>query len=255
MRIVFGLVALAAACGDDGGGLPIGGTGNDGGFTFPDGQGPGDARLVDGATSDAAVAPVDANVFTGRVCLAIDPRKLNTCAATGAGGLTVRLGSASTTTSDNGEFMISGQMGTALVWRVTGPNIVSSYMVVGDYEIPAITRTTYNDMIAKNLGGLQLNPGEGSLMVQVIENGMGRASAFATSNPSATWQPFYDDTNDTTPTTFTQGATGPGGMVWIPGLDVGMASVTVTYLEDVTKSGLPIFDGGITFTTAIFPPP
>jgi hypothetical protein len=189
----------------------------------------------------------------GRVCLTTDPRKLN-CETSSAGGLTVKLGSASTVTSANGSFTLVG--GTGETWEVSGPNIVTSHMPVGDYEIPAIPTSVYQSMIANNLQGLTLNPGEGSVMVFVLSNGFGQDGAFADSDPSASWEPFYDDgANPGNQTTFVQTATGPEGMVWIAGLDVGTASVTVTYIDDVTIDGLPIFDGHITFATAIFPPP
>jgi len=256
MRIVFGLLAVTAACSDDGNMFPVGGGGNDGGFQLPDtGGGGGGADAATDGGPDATAALVDANIFTGRVCLATDPRKLNTCATTGAGGLTVRLGSATATTSADGTFMIEGQSGGGLVWRVSGTNIVSSYKVVGDYEIPAILRSTYNSMITNNLGGLQPNPGEGAVMIQVVENGVGRNSAFASSSPTSTWAPFYDGTDNSMPTLWNQGATGANGTIWVPGLDVGSASVTVTYVSDVTLGNLPGYDGGITFATAIFAPP
>jgi hypothetical protein len=256
MRIVIGLLAVtAAACGDDGGMFPVGGGGNDGGFTLPDTSGGGGTDAARDGATDGTVALIDANIFTGRVCLATDPRKLNECASTGAGGLTVRLGSATATTTADGTFMIEGQSGSGLVWRISGPNIVSSYKEVGDYEIPAITRATYSSMITNNLGGLQPNPGEGAVMIQVIENGVGRDSAFASSSPTSTWAPFYDGTDNAAPTVWNQGATGANGAIWITGLDVGSASVTVTYIDDVVLGGLPVFDGGITFATAIFAPP
>ncbi len=251
MRIVFGLVAVtAAACSGDDGGLPIGGGGNDGGFQLPDSTIVVHDAAVDGAP-DAFATPIDGNIFTGRACLATDPTALNTCAATGAGGLTVRLGSASTTTNADGTFMIVGSAADKL-WRITGPNIVSSYKAIGDYEIPVIARATYNTMVTNNLGGLQLNPGEGSIMVQVIQNGFGLAGVTAVSDPTAVWAAFYD--HPATPTTFEQDATETNGAVWVAGLDVGTASVAVTNgVTDLSTGALPVFDGGITFATVIFP--
>jgi hypothetical protein len=251
MRIVFGLVAVTtAACSGDDGGLPIGGGGNDGGFQLPDSTVVVHDAAVDGAP-DAFAAPIDGNIFTGRVCLAADPTALNTCAATGAGGLTVRLGTASTTTNADGTFMIVGSSADKL-WRVTGPNIVSSYMAIGDYEIPALSRTSYTAMITNNLGGQQLNPGEGSAMVQVIQNGAGVAAATAVATPTPVWATFYD--HPATPTTWEQDATEANGAIWVTGLDVGMATVDVSAAGgDLSTGALPIFDGGITFATVIYP--
>ena len=253
MRIAIGLLVLAtAACGDDGNNLPIGGNGNDGGFTFPDGT----VNLIDGAIdggTDASTLNGDASPVAGRVCLVADPRKLNGCATTGVTGLTVRLGTSTAGTSADGSFTVAG--GTGTVWEVSGPSIVTSHMPLGDFEIPVITKTNYDAMIANNLQGLALNPGEGSVMVFVLNNGFGEPGAVADSTPSASWEPFYDAGS---PTTFVQGTagTGPEGMVWIPGLDVGTATVDVTVgTAIVTTTALPIFDGHITFATTIFPPP
>lgn len=253
MRLGFALLAVLAACGGgDDGGFPVGGGGTDGGFKFPDGGIVADGAPGDGSTAtDAMPDEVDAALIMGRVCLAENPRKLNDCAATGAGGLTVRLGTAVATTADDGSFTIVAASGT---WRVTGTNIVTSIMALSDYEIPAITRTTYESMITDSLGMGVPNPGEGSIMVQVIRNGAGVDAATASSAPPSAWQPFYDNPNSPTQWNQTVG-TGPDGTIWIAGLDVGSASVTVSHAGDqpVNRSGLQIVDGGITFTTVIFP--
>lgn len=250
MRIVIGLLAFTAvACGDDAGGLPVGG-GNDGGGLFPDGSLIDSAIAVDAAI-DGSVLAGDAQSRMGRVCLTSDPRKLN-CETSSAGGLTVKLGSVSTLTAADGSFTLVG--GTGEVWEVSGTSIVTSHMPIGDYEIPAIPKTVYQQMITDNLQGLTLNPGEGSVMVFVLSNGFGVTGAVADSAPSASWEPFYDQASS--PTDFVQTATGADGMVWITGLDVGDAAVDITYnAETVNISGLPVFDGHITFGTAIFPIP
>lgn len=243
MRIVFGLVALAA-CGDDGGGFPVGGGGNDGGFTSPDGQ-RADARLLDAAPDDAAVAPIDANQFMGRVCLLTDPRDLDLCATTGAGGLTVRLGTASTTTATDGRFTIDGQSGSNLVWRVTGSNIVSSYEVLADYQIPAMTNTMFMSMLVGS--NVEQVPGEGSIMAYVSKNGMGASGLTADVTPEAFHSPYYD--NPDSQGTWVQTSTGAHGAVWVPGLDVGSVTITVGGVS----AEAPIFDGGITFTNILLP--
>lgn len=254
MRIAIGLLALTAACGNDSNDLPVGGGGNDGGFTFPDGT-VTDTNVSDGASdggTDSSVVPVDAGELKGRVCLATDPRKLNGCSDTLAGGLTVRIGTTSTTTAANGTFTIAYTGGTQ--WRVTGSNIVSSYMLLGDYEIPALLRSTYNQMNTDNLGNLPPNPGEGSVMIQVINDGDHVAGATAASDPTGAWLPFYD--NPASATTFLRVATGPDGMMWLPAFDVGAVNIAVDYNgQTVNFTALPVFDGGITFATAIFPTP
>jgi hypothetical protein len=239
---------LVAACGDDGDMFPVGGGGNDGGFKFPDGN-LADARIVDAAT-DATFAPIDAAILVGRVCLTADSRQLDACAATGAGGLTVRLGASAAVTADDGRFMIAAA--TATVWTVTGANIVTSVEKVGDYEIPAITRTQFDAMIATDLTNFPPNAGEGHIMAQLIRNGAPVVGATASQPATATWAPFYDgasatDWNQTV-------GTGANGTVWIPNIDVGAVNVTFTSgTTNMQVTALPVLDGAITFTTVIFP--
>lgn len=253
MRIGIGLLALSAAvgCGDDGSMLPVGGGGGDGGFTFPDssGGGGGDGG-GSGSGSDGSVLAVDASELMGRVCVAEDPRDLNACSDTMAGGLTVRIGTTSTTTAANGTFTISYTGGTQ--WRVTGSNIVSSFMLIGDYEIPALLRTTYDAMTTANLDSLPPNPGEGAVMIQVINNGVRVAGATGASDPSGAWLAFYDGGSQTV---WGRSATGVNGTIWFPSIDVGTATVTVseTTLGDKSTPALPVNDGGITFATVIYP--
>ncbi len=246
MRIAIGLLAVTAACGDDGGMFPVGGGGNDGGFTLPD-SGPriDGAPLVDGAVGDGAVLLVDAALFDGRVCLLTDVRDMDDCATTGAAGLTVRLGTAATTTSADGSFSITAQTGTGLVWRVTGPNIVSSFEVLADYQIPAITTTAFNAMKAGSTPTVMELPGEGSLMLYASSNGAAVAGVTATTTP-AFYFAYYDGA---TQAAWEQDSTGPEGGIWIPGIDVG----SVTYDAGAVTGTAPIFDGGITFANVINP--
>lgn len=249
MRLCFALVAtLVAACSGDDGMLPVGGGGNDGGFNNPDGGGGTiDARIIDAPSGTPS--PIDAAIYTGRVCLTSDARTLDTCSATGAGGLTVRLGAKTTVTAADGTFMI--QADPSPVWVITGASIVTSVKLVGDYEIPALPRTVFNSMITTNLVGYPPNPGEGHLMAQLIHNGMAVTNASADPIPTATWNSFY---NDTSATNWRQTVTGTNSTAWIPSIDVGSISATFHGAgKDVTQSGLPIQDGAITFTTVIFP--
>lgn len=226
--------------------FPVGGGGTDGGLTFPDtGGGNVDARVGDGGL-DAFVSPIDANEFVGRVCLLTDVRDFQTCASTGAGGLTVRLGTSTTTTGDDGSFTIVGQSGSGLVWRITGANIVSSFEPLADYFIPAITKTDYDAMRAGASPVVTTRPGEGAMMVFVSRNGMGVAAETATTDPEGFYKPYYDGSTEFA---WQQAATGTFGIVWVPGLDVGSATIDVGG-ETVTG---PIFDGGVTFANIILP--
>lgn len=233
---------------------PVGGGGTDGGF--PDGGNtrPIDARLVDAKVIDGAPAAVDANLFQGRVCLLTDPRKFTTCATTGADGLTVRIGSATATTAADGTFTIAGTSAANLPWRVTGANIVSSYKVLADYQIPAMTRTMYNSLLTTN--NVLLVPGEGSLMVHVVRNGLGYAGAVAESQlpNDAYYLPFYDSAASATDWNQTPDTVGAEGAVWLAGMDVGNTSVKITPPTGapITDTGEPIYDDGITWSDVIF---
>jgi hypothetical protein len=189
MRMAIGLLVVAAACGDDGNMLPIGGGGNDGGFGFPDGT-VIDSTGASDAGTDAMVALTDANQFVGRVCLLTDPRVLNVCASTGANGLTVRLGTGIAVTTADGSFTIAGQSGSDLVWRITGPNIVSSFEPLADYFIPAMTTTMYTAI--KSANGVIEYPGEGAMMVFVSRNAVGVPDQLASTSREGFYKPFYD---------------------------------------------------------------
>ena len=249
MRLRLASVALlVAACSGDDGMLPVGPPGDGGKFV--------DAAPRDGTTFlDAPVdtgmpSPIDASIFTGRVCLVSDSRELDTCATTGAGGLTVRLGANSAATADNGSFMIAGT--TAMTWSVTGTNIVTSLKKIGDYEVPAIPRAMFDDMIAQNLSTLPPNPGEGHIIAMLIRNGAPVTGATAAKPQGAAWNPFYD--GDTDATHWTQTSTSANGVVWFPNIDVGTVNVSVTSgTTTIQAMALPVEDGAITFTTILFP--
>jgi hypothetical protein len=254
MRIVIGLLALTAACGDDGM-FPVGGGGNDGGFTLPDGQRIDSSMSGVDALGDGNNAQViDANLFNGRVCLLTDVRDMDDCATTGAGGLTVRLGTATAVTTNDGSFSIAGQAGSGLVWRVTGPNIVSSFEVLADYQIPAITTSAFSAMKAGSTPAVTEVPGEGSLMVYVSKNASPVSGEVATAagTSSAFYFAYYDGA---TQAAWEQDSTGPEGAIWVPGIDVGTVSYDISGPGGDGGGEAPIFDGGITFANVILPPP
>jgi hypothetical protein len=254
MRIVFGLLAVAAGCGDDGGMFPVGGGGNDGGLTFPDGQKVYKDAPIDSPADGNGAQMLDANLIMGRVCLLTDVRDMDDCATTGASGLTVRLGTASAVTTADGSFSIAGQMTAGLVWRVTGPNIVSSFEVLADYQIPAITTSAFAAMKAGSSPAVMEVPGEGSLMIYVSKNGAGAVGEIAT--PADTSPAFYFAYYDgATQAAWEQDSTGAEGAIWIPGIDVGSVSYNISGPAGDGTGTAPIFDGGITFANVILPPP
>src|SRR5260221_347893 len=117
---------------------------NPGGGGGPGGSGAPDAAIDgnDGGGNDQIV---------GRVCLASDPRKLTVCAGSGAEGLTVTLAGRQALTIADGAFTIARADTTSPIWQVTGAAIETSVMPFGTVPIiPALTITTYTDMLASN---------------------------------------------------------------------------------------------------------
>jgi len=124
---------------------------------------------------------------------------------------------------------------------------------LADYFIPAITKTKFDAMrVASADPDVTLVPGEGSMMVFVSRNAAGVSGVTATTTPQAFYQPFYDGSAETT---FTQSGTSGFGIVWVPGLDVGTATISVKDVGGVAGSVTgPIFEGGITFANIILGP-
>lgn len=204
---------------------------------------------------DGAPLAIDAALFEGRVCLLTDPRDPVSCAATGAGNLTVHLGSANAVTTADGTFTIAASGATP--WTVTGAGIVTSVKVQADYLIPVMTTTMYSSLCSNNgvtMPGSATAPGQGALMIHVIRNGAGYTGSTAVSqqpNP-ARYLAFYDTT---TTTVWTQTAAGSHGDVWFPGIDVGTTAALVAApggTPTLTDGGEPILDGAITWSDVIF---
>jgi hypothetical protein len=93
-------------------------------------------------------------------------------------------------------------------------------------------------------------PGEGAMLVFVSRNAVGVPDQLASTSREGFYKPFYDGAtaNDWEQTPDVLG-TGAQGAVWVPGLDVGTATITVA---GVASTG-PVFDGGITFANLILP--
>jgi hypothetical protein len=205
---------------------------------------PGHGSGVPGQTSGA---------LSGRVCLIMaDPRSLATCADTGADNLTVSLGGVTTLTAANGGFTLVPPAGSNLAFTVTGPSIMTSSQVFSPTNvIPAINADLFEEVLAAN--GIVLTPGSGSIFGSVFARGVPAAGITAASTPSPTFGPFFDGT---TPTSFTLDATGARGVVFLPGVTVGPASVRFSDLaseSETTVDGIQVVDGGITFVDAVLP--
>ncbi|MBV8755841.1 MAG: hypothetical protein JO257_01115 [Deltaproteobacteria bacterium] len=244
-RLGWFLLALAA-CKSDPKDYMVGGGGGGGGGGAVDAAGSGSGSAIKDAPS-----AIDANLFSGRVCLTSDPRTLtdaSTCPSTGVGGLTVRLGAHVTTTADDGTFSIVGDPAAQPVWRVTGSNIVSSFEPLGYYYVPALTTTGYANLLSAN--GVLLVQGEGSIIALEFSNGVGTTGVTAAANPLSRYEGFYSAASG-----WTQTATDAHGIAWLPGINVGTASVTsnIGMTASVTVSNVPVFDGGVTFIESVFP--
>ena len=244
-RLGWFLLALAA-CSSKSNDFPVGGGGGGGG------GGGADARPAD-APKDAVLA-IDANILSGRVCLVSDARLLTdsaNCSMTAAGGLTVRLGNQSTTTSADGSFMIVNDPAAEPVWRVTGTGVVSSYSPLGNYYVPTLTQAGYNAITSAN--SVTTVPGQGDVMVLELHNGAGAAgvTAVSTSTPAPLYSTFYSTASSTI---WAQGtSTDTHGVAWLPGINVGTVNISSTGTSTIASAGVPVKDGGVTFIQAIFP--
>jgi hypothetical protein len=254
MRSFVIAVLSLCACGNSSSDkLPVGGGGGTDGGKLPDtGQRP------DGVTPAGPDGPLS---LKGRVCLALDSRSLTQVVAAGAcdganaGGFTVTLDSKyMATTAADGTFTIGAAvtMTGSQLWHVSGTTIVDSYMFASDYEIPAILKTTYQSMLTNS--GINTVPGEGAVMVQVVQNDAGMGAAGMSSSPVSNAERIAGTTDQFTWTAGT--TTNAYGAAWFPGLDVGDAPVVVTAVgptAQIATPGLPVFDGAITFGDIVFP--
>jgi hypothetical protein len=235
------LAGLLAACKQGDGALfPI----NPGGTNNPGGG--------DDSTTDAAVTG-DANVdvIPGQVCLISDARASNTCATTGAGGLTVMLDGNSATTEPDGTFVIDAPQSSNIQWLVTGTDIMTSVMSYSAVRrIPVMSQVDYFDLANSN--SVVPTPGQGDVFVHVTHQGASVEMVTATVAPAAEFPTLYDGN---AVTTWTQISTGPAGVIWIPGLPQGTAAVTLTPQGGTATvvSSIPIGDQTLTWVSAGLP--
>lgn len=239
MKALAVLLLVSAACGGDdvefypvnpGGGGPPGGVNR----------------------TDASVANGDSGVqISGRVCLINDARNPTSCSVTGAGGLTVTLGTRTATTMADGTFTISVMTGTSNVWRVSGTGIVSSATaVIGANVIPALSSQLYTNMLAAN--NVVPPAGSGTIIAKLTSGGGALTNATATTTPPPSGNVFYDADDAIT---WDQTATGAFGAVWVPGIAAGTATLTVTNASQGQSQlmNIPVFADTITFVFADVP--
>ncbi len=235
MRMIAALLFVCAACGSDdvelypvnpGGGGPSSGTG--GGIDAGEDLGDGGVTV------------------SGRVCLTMDARIPNTCPDTGVGGLTVMLGTRSTTTMDDGRFSMRVISGASNVWRVSGTGIVpSATIVLGANIIPALSSQVYSDMVATN----SASSAGGAIIARLRDNTDAVVQgATATTTPAPAGNVFYDSQDAIT---WDQTATGNLGIVWVPGVAAGTAKLSVTKAQSTSEvTDIPVFADTITWVFA-----
>ncbi len=222
-----------AACESDDGDYPIqpGGNTPPGTSSRPDG----------GAGGDAAGATI-----SGRVCKLTDLRAHSSaaCATTGAAGITVTLGASTAETDATGAFTIPTPTGTNLVWRASGVDLVGAVMPLGGTtEIPIIDTATYEELLLS--AGVLLSSAQGSIIGYVRRAGQPLAGAVADVTPVPPYPAAYDGI---TASVWRAGATGALGTVWVPALDAGAVTVTVTpAVSSVVTRTVPVEAVAITF--------
>ncbi len=241
MRRVW-LLAVLAAC------RP---TSADDEFPVSPGGPTGIGSTIDGAVAiDAASSDAITSTIIGRVCLVRDLRATASCAATGAGNITVTLGHSVTITSDSGAFTIQTPSGTNLVWRAAGSGFITSVMAFGPSPvIPIISDVDYIDLALAN--GIELPADAGSIVANVVRNGLAVSGATIAVAPLAQFPTKYDGP---TASAWTELATGATGTAWIAGAVLGAATLTVSPASGTGANvTVPVEDQAITYVTLDLP--
>jgi hypothetical protein len=202
-------------------------------------------------TPDAAVTGDGGMTITGRVCLLIiDPQTLMTCAANGAGNITVTLGTSTALTADDGSFTIVRPADTTgLTWFVSGGGVQRSALAFGTLTtLPAIDANEYEIMLASI--NTIVGTGNGSIIMRVASGGFpvqGATVAISTAQSGI----FYDGPSDVEWQTL---ATGPAGVAWAPSVTAGTASAVITVGATQTNvTGIQVFPDTVTFTFPVLP--
>jgi hypothetical protein len=195
------------------------------------------------------------SVVQGRICMIVDPRFLDACTTTGAGGLTVSLGGeTSAITTANGSFALQHSTTTLanLSLTVSGPDITPSLVpATATAVIPVINNELFTQMLTAN--DVMLATGTGSIIAGITTVGdVPAVGASATSTPTGAFGPFFDGTSATA---FTLTGTGQRGITWFTGLPAGTASLNFTQSggSESTVGGVQVIDGGITFVDSVLP--
>ena len=213
----------------NGGTIGGGGGGGGGGDAGPDGGG-------------------DAPTAIGRVCLISDLRFPSNCAATGAGGLTVKRGTATMTTAADGRFTLPPVSNLGDRWLVTGTGLTLISSVVpfvdgAEVRLPIISRANYDAFRQAN--GITPLDGVGAIHVSSRRpNGSPKPNVTVLASPGGTSQPLYA-AGSATVWTLTPGTS---GVALVPNLSAD-GPVTIVGTADVTTNlgNLPVAADSITF--------
>jgi hypothetical protein len=210
---------------------------------------PGDTK-ADAAVPEAPDASVPGTVLSGRACLLVDARDLSSCAGTGAGGLSVRIGTRMTTTASDGTFSIERPEGSSLSWRVAGAEIASSLMPLSmSHVIPVLGVDVHDELLLAH--GVLPEPERGMAFVHVVRDGHPLPGVTAQTSASSTAPTRYDGVS---PTVWRESATGNFGMVWLAGVPAGTFDVTLTPSQGASvTTTLTIEVGAVTYTTIELP--
>ncbi len=244
----FVALALLVACkqvgGDD---YPIG----------PGGTGPGGT----GGPHDAAGTFGDGGpVINGRACVLMDTRVLDSCQPSGAGNLIVTLAGAMATTATDGSFTIADTSDTNALWQVNDTvqeaDVITSVMAKDSLTtIPVIASQTFHDM--QNASGVVPSAGAGDIVMRIDEAGVPFAGATVTVMPPQLGSvPLYDGDTDID---WLDIKTGAHGVVWLPNMPTGEATVTISSTSAAGSAsstvvpGITVVAGAIVFVTATVP--
>ena len=239
-RVWLLVVLVACKSSDDDGEFPVqpgGGNGTSG-------------TVLDAGLAVDAFDPDAGTQLTGRVCLVTDLRALTACATTGAGNITVTLGTRVATTLDDGRFTIMTPASTNLTWRASGAAIVPALMGFGpSTSIPAIGVEDFNDLM--NANSVVPQVGDGAIVARIVRNGTPQTGVTAASTPLAQFPTKYDGP---TALAWTELATAAAGTAWIPGVPIGPATITATPASGTaTDVDVRVEDQAITYVTIDLP--
>ncbi|MBA3464493.1 MAG: hypothetical protein H0T46_31470 [Deltaproteobacteria bacterium] len=198
------------------------------------------------------------SAVVGRVCVAEDLRDMGGCSSKRAGGFTVTLGTAMTTTAADGTFLFPPQTDELTTgFTVTGTStgglrIVPTSSTFGtNVIVPAIDADRYARLLSSN--GVLLQDGTGSILASVTRDGQPATGMRVTSSPASPFGPFYDGSS---PDVWSLDGTTTRGMVLIPGLTAGTVDLSYNRILgglETTVAGVTVRNGGITVVDTQLP--